>query len=423
MFTSFSSALSGLNANEVGVDAVGNNLANLDTVGYKEETVNFYDLVASSLGIGNGQTSVGLGTGAPTVTQNFTQGSIQPTSGPLDGAIQGDGFFIVQDPSSGAVEYTRAGNFQVNANGVLETATGQYVQGWNAVNGVLNTSGAIGNITIPSGLLQQPVATKNMSISANLDSSAADGTGDGAFSDPITVYDSLGDAHTLTVNFDKTAANTWTYAVTIPGADVTAGTAGTPYAITGASGTLTFNPDGTIKTPALATGTVPIAVAGLTDGASDLDITWSLYNSDGTGAITQVASTTAVASQTQDGSAAAELTHVVLSDGGSIVAQYSSGQQVTIGQLALASIRNPNSLTSIGDNNYQVSAETAAPAVGLPNTGGRGTVLASSLEASTVDIATEFTNLIKFQSGYEACSKVITTSDTLAQDTINLIQT
>jgi len=112
----------------------------------------------------------------------------------------------------------------------------------------------------------------------------------------------------------------------------------------------------------------------------------------------------------------------VLSNGGSIVAQYSSGQQVTIGQLALASIRNPDSLTSIGNNNYEVSAETAAPAVGLPNTGGRGTVLASSLEASTVDIATEFTNLIKFQSGYQACSKVITTSDTLAQDTINLIQ-
>ncbi len=422
MFTSFSSALSGLNANQVGVDAVGNNLANLNTVGYKEETVNFYDLVASSLGIGNGQTSVGLGTGAPTVTQNFTQGSIQPTSGPLDGAIQGDGFFIVQDPSSGAIEYTRAGNFQVDKNGTLETATGQYVQGWNAVAGVLNTSGGITNITIPSGLLQQPVATQNMLISANLDSSAPNGTGDGNFSNPITVYDSLGDAHVLTVNFTKTAANTWTYAVTIPGADVKAGTAGTPYPITGASGTVTFNPDGTIATPAFATGTVPIKIAGLNDGASDMNVTWSLYNTNGTGAITQVAQTTAVATQTQDGAAAAELTHVVLSNGGEIVAQYSSGQQVTIGQLALASIRNPESLTAVGDNNYEVSAETAAPAVGLPNTGGRGTVLASSLEGSTVDIAKEFTNLITFQRGYEASAKVITTTDTLTQDTINLIQ-
>jgi flagellar hook protein FlgE len=422
MFTSFSAALSGLNANEVGVDAVGNNLANLNTVGYKAESVNFYDLVAASLGIGNGQTSVGLGTGAPTVVQNFTQGSIQPSEGALDGAIQGDGFFIVQDPSSGAVQYTRAGNFSVDSNGNLITATGQYVQGWSAVAGALSTTGPISNITIPSGSLQQPVATQNMAITANLDSSAPLGTGDGAFTTPITVYDSLGDAHTLTIDFTKTAANTWTYAVTVPGADVTAGTPGTPFPITGASGTLTFNTDGTIKTPALTAGTVPIAITGLSDGAADMNVTWSLYNADGTGAITQVAQTTAVATDTQDGASAAQLTHVALANGGMIVAQYSSGQQVTIGQLALASIRNPESLTSVGDNNYEVSAETAAPAIGVPNTGGRGTVLASSLESSTVDIAKEFTDLITYQRGYEASAKVITTTDTLTQDTINLIQ-
>src|SRR5271154_1392305 len=156
MFTSFSAALTGINANEVGVDAVGNNLANLNTVGYKAETVNFYDLVAASLGLGNGQTSVGLGTGQPTVVQDFTQGSIQSTSGALDAAIQGDGFFVVQDPSSGATEYTRAGNFQVDANGNLVTATGQFVQGWTATAGVLSTSGSISNITIPTGGLQAP---------------------------------------------------------------------------------------------------------------------------------------------------------------------------------------------------------------------------------------------------------------------------
>jgi flagellar hook protein FlgE len=422
MFTSFSAALSGLNANQVGVDAVGNNLANLNTTGYKAETVSFYDMVAASLGIGNGQTAVGLGTGAPTVVQNFTQGSIQPTSGALNGAIQGDGFYIVRDPSSGATEYTRAGNFQVNANGNLMTATGQFVEGWNSAAGVMNTNGSITDIRIPSGTLQPPVATKNMMVTANLDSSAPIGTGDGNFSTPISVYDSLGDAHILSVNFTKTAANTWSYAVSIPGADVTAGKAGTPFPIPGASGTLTFNPDGTLATPAFAKGTVPIAVTGLSDGASDLTATWSLYNPDATGALTQVAQTTAVATQTQDGAAAAQLTHVSLANGGEIVAQFSSGQQVTVGQLALASIRNPQSLTAVGDNNYEVSAQTAAPAVGLPNTGGRGTVLASALESSTVDIAKEFTNLITFQRGYEASAKVITTTNTLTQDTIDLIR-
>jgi flagellar hook protein FlgE len=138
--------------------------------------------------------------------------------------------------------------------------------------------------------------------------------------------------------------------------------------------------------------------------------------------MTQYAQATEVSSDTQDGSAAAQLTHVSLAQGGEVVAQFSNGQQVTIGQLALASIRNPESLTAVGDNNYQVSAETAIPAVGVPNTGGRGDVLAGALESSTVDVATEFTNLIQYQNGYEANSKVISTTDTLVQDVINLIQ-
>ncbi len=422
MFTSFSAALTGINANEVGVDAVGNNLANLNTTGYKAETVNFSDLVAASLGLGNGQTSVGLGTGQPTVVQDFTQGSIQSTNGALDAAIQGDGFFVVQDPSSNAMEYTRAGNFQVDAKGDLVTATGQFVQGWTATAGVLNTNGSISNITIPSGELQSPVATQNMSLDANLNAAATVGAADGSFSTPINVYDSLGNSHVLTVNFTETAANTWTYAVTIPGADVTAGKAGTPFPIPNATGTLTFGANGILTSPAAAKGVVPIQVAGLTDGAADLNINWSLYNAAGTSTITQYAQTTEVSSDTQDGAAAAQLTHVSLAQGGEVVAQFSNGQQVTIGQLALASIRNPESLTAVGQNNFEVSSQTAIPAVGVPNTGGRGNVLAGALESSTVDVAQQFTSLIRYQNGYEANSKVISTTDTLTQTIINLIQ-
>jgi flagellar hook protein FlgE len=160
----------------------------------------------------------------------------------------------------------------------------------------------------------------------------------------------------------------------------------------------------------------------LTDGASNLAINWSLYNPDGTPRISQFATPTAVASESQDGQAAAQLTHISLSNGGEILAQFSNGQQLAVAQLALASIRNPDSLTSVGDNNFEVSANTAAPAIGVPNTGGRGTVLAGALESSTVDIAHEFTNLITFQRSYEASAKVITTTDTLTQDTINLIR-
>jgi len=421
MFTSFSAALTGLDAAQVGVDTVGTNLANLDTTGYKAASVSFYDLVAQNLGLGNGS-SVGLGTGEPQVTTEFTQGAIQTTGGALDAAIQGNGFFVVQDPSTGAIQYTRAGNFQVDANGSLVTATGQFVQGWTAADGALNTTGPLTNITIPSGALQPPQATANMSIDMNLNAAATVGAANGTFTTPVTVYDSMGNSHVLTFTFTMTAANTWTYAVTIPGADVKAGTAGTPYAIPNATGTLTFDANGNLLTPAPANNPVDIKIPGLSDGASDMSINWALYNSAGTPNITQYATATAVASESQDGQAAAQLTAVSLSNGGEILAQFSNGQQLAVGELALANIRNPNSMTSVGDNNFEVSANTALPAVGTPNTGGRGNVLAGALEASTVDIATEFTNLITFQRAYEASAKVISTTDTLTQDTINLIQ-
>jgi len=284
----------------------------------------------------------------------------------------------------------------------------------------------ISDIVIPSGTLRAPLATSNMSFDINLDASATVATAAGSFTTPIEVVDSLGVSHVLTVNFTKTAANTWTYAVTIPGAEVGAGTAGTPFPIPGASGTLTFSPNGVLLTPPppppATNGVVPIAVAGLKDGASNLNVTWSLYTPDLVGRITQFAQQTAVSAEAQDGIAAAQLTHVSLSDGGEILAQFSNGKQVAVAQLALASIRNPDSLTSVGDNNFQVSSNTAIPAIGTANTGGRGNVLSGALESSTVDIAHEFTSLIVYQRGYEAAAKVITTTDTLTQDTMNLKQ-
>src|SRR5271169_2005517 len=262
MFNSFTTALTGLTAAELGVNVVGNNLANLNTMGFKASTVNFSDIVAQSLGLGTSQTSAGLGVQASTV-QDFTQGAIQTTDGAFDAAIQGDGFFMAKD-SSGLMNYTRAGNFTVDANGNLITQAGQNVQGWVATNGVLNTNGAIGNIVIPAGALTAPTATTNMALNLNLDAAATVGTPDASFSSPIQVVDSLGTTHVLTVNFTETAANTWSYNVTIPGADVTGGTAGTPFPIPAATGTLTFNSSGNLITPAppppATNGVVPIAI-------------------------------------------------------------------------------------------------------------------------------------------------------------------
>jgi flagellar hook protein FlgE len=420
MFTSFSTALSALSATSTAIDVVGNNLANMNTPGFKTSAVEFRDLVTQSLGAGLGDTQVGFGTGTPLTVREFTQGAIQTSSGVLDAAIQGDGFFVVQD-SSGNTLYTRAGNFQTDSSGNLMTDTGDYVQGWTTIDsatGAVDTNGPVGNIVVPVGSLKPPVVTTTMSADLNLNSNAtADSTS--AFSEPVTVYDSLGTSHVLTIDFQKTGANQWSYDVTVPGQDVSGGTAGTPYD-TGASGTLTFGTDGQLTDPA-AGSPISIAITGLSDGAADMSISWSLYDSSGAGDITQFGQPSQASASAQNGSPAAELDQVGLANGGQILAQYTDGTQVVVGQVALASIRNPSTLIATGNNCYQLSELTATPSVGVPGTGGRGTIDGGSIEASTVDIASEFTNLIVYQRAYEANAHVVTTADQLSQDTINLI--
>jgi flagellar hook protein FlgE len=419
MFTIFTTALSALNATSTAIDVVGNNLANMNTTGFKDSTLSFRDLISQSEGNGATETQVGLGTAAPLTRQQFTQGAIQTNAGPLDAAIQGQGFFIAKDPG-GNTMYTRDGTFQVDNAGNLLTSTGAQVQGWNAINstGTISTTGAVTAIRISSGALSGPVATTAISADLNLNSALpADATSN--FSTPVTVYDSLGTSHVLTIDFQKTGSNAWSYQVSIPGAEVTAGTSGTPYDIPNASGTMTFGTDGQLATPA-AGAPIAVAIPGLADGASDLNITWDPYN-NGVGRITQFGQSSAASASSQNGAAAAELTSVSISNGGAITAQYSDGVQATVGQIALAAISNPDTLVDVGNNDYQLSAATSDPSVGTPGTGGRGTVVGGALEASNVDLATEFTNLITFQRSYEANAHVVTTADQLSQDTINLI--
>ncbi len=416
--SSFAIALSGLTADSAALDVVGNNLANLNTTGFKDSTVSFYDLLQQS--VAGGSTQIGGGVSAPQTERLYTQGSIQSTGGHYDAAIQGNGFFIVKDPNGNTL-YTRAGNFNLDAKGDLVTATGQIVQGWSAQNGVVNTNGPIGNITIPSDALQTPSATKSMSLSVNLNAAGVVGQSTGSFSTPVQVIDSLGQSHTLTVNFTETAANSWTYTVNIPGADLTSGTAGTPSSV--ATGTLTFDASGNLTSPS-APAQVPISITGLADGASDMSVNWNLATSNGAGTpvVTQYAATSAVSATSQDGVAASQVTQVSIANGGAITAQFSDGNQVVIGQLALASVSNPDSLIAVGQNNYEIGANTATPVVGVPSTGTLGTVEGGALEASTVDIAKEFTNLIVYQNAYQADSKVISTLDQMTQSLLNLKQ-
>lgn len=411
MSSAFSNALSGLNANSLAIDTVSGNLANLNTTGYMDEQVSFQDLLSGIDTPSN--TSVSGSVVAQTASQ-FSQGSITTTGQPFDAAIQGNGFFVLNAPD-GQQSFTRQGDFTVNSSGELLGAGGENVQGWNAAGATLSTSGATGNIVLPVSGSQQPVATANMTISANLSANTAV---NGTFSSPIQVYDAEGNTHTLTATYTESSANNWSYNVTIPAADV--GATGAPVVV--GSGTLTFNGSGQLTSPAPTDPPSTIAVTGLADGASDMSINWNFYTSQGTPTLTQYSEASANLASTQDGTAAGQLTGTSIGANGQISATYSNGSSVVVAQIALASVLNPDSMQNLGNNTFSVTSATATPIIGTSATGSRGQITGGALESSTVDIATEFTNLLTFERGYQANSKVITTEDDVMQSTIGLIQ-
>lgn len=367
MATSFSTALSALSAHATAIDVTGNNLANLNTPGFKASVVSFHDLVTQSLGAGLGETQVGFGVGTPVTLRQFSQGAIQSSGSPLDGAVQGDGFFVIRS-DSGAQLYTRGGHFQVDTDGNLVTATGQRLQGWTQSNGVLDFNAPISDITVPVGSLKAPIVTTNFSVDLNLNAAATAGPPPDQYSTSLEVYDSLGVAHVISVTFTKTAtANEWDYSLSFPDSDLAA--PGTPT-----TGTVTFGSDGKMTSPVIADTAPVLSAAGLLNGAADMDISWNFF--DGTNPrLTQFAQPSAASALSQNGSAPSNLVRVGLADGGQILAQYSNGEQVVVGQIAMATVRNPESLIAVGNSNFQLSARTALPAIGIPETGGRGGIL------------------------------------------------
>ena len=415
MFDAFTTALSALNADVTAIDIVGNNLANLNTVGYKADSVQFYDLMSEQLGGTSSANSVGTGVSPAQALKSFTQGAIQASGGPLDSAISGDGFFVVRD-NIGRTLYTRAGDFQLAADGSLLTATGENVQGWMATGGKVNLGAPMGNIVVPVNGVVPATPTANLSVTANLDARPAVGATGSSFSSPVQVVDSQGSTHDLTFSFTKTGVNAWSYTVTIPAADLKAG--GTTQV---ATGNLTFDANGNLLTPTAANGSIPIKITGLADGASDLTVNWNLYNGN-SALLTQFAQNSGVSGTQQDGFQAGQIAKISMGTDGIIIATYSNGQTAPIAQLALASIRNPDSMISVGNNNYQPTIQTAAPAVGAADSGGRGQVQGGALETSTVDVAQQFTQLMSFQRSYEAASKAITTTDQMLQTLIALKQ-
>jgi flagellar hook protein FlgE len=421
MSIAFSNALSGLTADATAINVVSENLANLNTTGYKDQQVSFEDLVNQSLSGFSNATSISGSTIART-NQEFTQGTLQTTGGAFDAAIQGGGFFVLRD-TSGQQLFTRQGNFQVTATGEVMTSSGQHVEGWNAVNGVLSTNGVTSDLVVPASLSSTPVATTQFSLNVNLNANATVGSPNATFSSPVQVYDAEGNAHTLTVTYTETAPNTWSYAVTIPSADV--GGTGTSTAL-GSGGTLTFDGNGNLLSPAPGVGSgsieLPLTLAnGANIGSPTGTLTWNLYDPAGNPTISQNTQASTNLSNTQDGSQAGSLVGVDIGTDGQLTANYSNGTMQAVGQIALGSIANPETMQQLDGNSFAVTGATAAPVIGSPSTGARGSISGGSLEGSTVDIATEFTNLLQYERGYQANSKVITTEDQVIQTTLALI--
>jgi flagellar hook protein FlgE len=394
MLRSLFSGISGLRAHQQMMDVTGNNIANVNTTGYKSSQVVFQDTLSQMVNAagapqnqagGTNPAQVGLGVRTASIAANFGQGAAETTGKSSDMMIQGDGFFVVK--SGGESLFTRAGSFSFDANGSLTTPNGQIVQGWTAKAGDVNTAGAPGDVKLPIGVALAPAETKNITLTGNFSNEAVVGASKEI---PIKVYDANGAATSQIASFSKTDATTWT--MSLPD--------GSSQPIIFTNGKAVGDPD-----PATGEDTGKVTVGGLTFDIHDL---------------TQYSGETEARVSNSDGSGAGVLSSYTVSNTGQIVGVFSNGLKETLGQLALANFNNVNGLEKIGDSMFRSTVNSGLAQVGAAGSQGLGLITSGALEMSNVDLAQEFTNLVIAQRGFQANSRVITTSDEILQELVNL---
>jgi len=423
MLTSFFSGLSGLNSNSTYISVIGNNLANVNTVAFKGDAVNFADMLRANVGTNGAGNAlqVGMGSRVAEITSSFTQGGLQATGVETHVAIEGSGFLLA-DNSTGRF-YSRAGNLTLDSDGLLLTPDGSRIQGYTTrdAQGNIVPTGALSDITVPIGRVFDPVATGSIQMTTNLDAQALPTT---PFNSALTIYDPLGAPHILNVAYTNTAAGAWNYSVEVDGADIQGGVAGTPVVL--AAGTLAFDGTGNLDAATGVDGAAPADVVVAmganqwANGANQNTFTWDIVNPDGTFNITGFSTPSAVSSTVQDGIGAAPIGQLAVDNVGVLRGILGNGQSVQIAQLALASFNNPTGLRKNGNNLFGETVGSGQPSFGIAGTGGRGSIIGGTLEMSNIDIAGEFVKLITAQRGYQASSRVITTSDEVILEAINL---
>jgi flagellar hook protein FlgE len=419
-----SSALSGLRNHQTMLDVVGNDIANVSTVGFKSSTTVFSDVLTQTLqgagaptatAGGTNPAQIGLGSRLVGTVQSFAQGAIQRTGRSTDLAIQGDGFFVVE--GNGQQLYTRAGSFTLDAAGNLTTQEGMLVQGWQADNtGAIDTNQAIGGVQIRVGELQPPNQTTNAELGGNLSAEAIVGT---TFTITVTGNDPQGEVMPINLTYERTvvadplvvgSVDTWEVTATYGPSNTPVGGATFPV-------TLTFDGNGELTAP---------ASRNIVIGANDIPgmpaaITLDLGAAGTPGRLTQYAGEATVGVKTQDGAAAGTLQSYNISQAGVIVGSYSNGRSKAIGQVALAVFTNPEGLERVAGA-WRETANSGLAQVGNAGAGGRGLLSSGTLEMSNVDLAEEFTRLIIAQRGFQGNARVITTADEILGEVVNLVR-
>src|SRR5579883_865771 len=414
--TALLTGATGLQANSDALDVIGNNLANLNTTGFKTQSSLFKDMVYQTINPGSAPTTNtggtnpvqnGFGVAVGAVESNFTQGSVTPTGRSLDAAIQGGGFFVVSNGSSSF--YTRSGSFSVDANCLLDDPnTGDRVQRTGKVGeGSATTPGfqVSGNndIRVPFGAGTPGTQTANVNYQGNLDSSAAVGT---AATTSIQVFDTQDTARALNVTFTKTAANTYSVSATVSGGTATL-----------SSSTVTFDTSGLLVSPASLT----LSVTGI-PSASNQTINLNLGTPGQATGLTQFGGSSTANAVTQDGTGFGTLTSVSFDTSGILQGQFSNGKTEPLAQLAIAGFNNEDGLVRTGNNYFQASASSGQALIGTAGTGGSGSVQGGALEGANVDISTEFARLVIAQRGFQINAQTITVANETLQTLANIIR-
>lgn len=409
MMRSMFAGVSGLRAHQTMTDVVANNIANVNTVGFKASRVQFADtlsqLIRGSSG-GTGEATgginpqqVGLGVNVASTNKIFTQGGSQLTGRATDVAITGDGFFSVG--FAGENLYTRAGSFSFDDDGFLTDPTGGVVQGWNsALDGTVNINAPVDGLQVPVNATTPPRATTMVDIAGNLDESVAIGE---TQSTAIDVIDGLGEVHRMSMDFTKVAANQWEVEVTDPSG--------------GSLGTSTIDFDGADGSLITA---VPPSFTFTPPAGSAITFDLNIGSPGAVDGLTQYAGAASAQAVDQDGLEIGSLRSFAIASDGTLSGVFSNGQTSILGQLAITTFSNPAGLLSAGDSRYRGTNASGQALIGTPNSAGRGGIAAGTLEMSNVDLAEEFTNLIIAQRGFQANSHIITVSDEMIQELVNL---